>query len=303
MFLLCGYYTLSALQSCRMPSALDTLTQINLDDFFDSMGVRRLRPTPLRWLFWPPARRFARLMVEFDDRVGAQGLAAGSAWLLQKMTGGLKVAGRSHIPASGPVFILSNHPGMADTIALFASLGLRPDLRVIALERPFLQALPNVSQQMIYVPTSEAERMRVVRAGVKHLKQGGALLTFPAGEIEPDPAAFGSNEAAASLLRWSDSIELFARLAPQTPLIPAIVSHVVSPAALHHPLTRLRPTQRDKEKMAAALQVMWPPYQNRAARVAFGPPVVSQPPTPVMPMVVEQARRLIETPPTDWGHH
>lgn len=285
-----------------MPLALNTLTYINLDDFFDSMGLHRLRHTPARWLFWPAARRFARLMVEFDARVGAQGLAAGSAWLLQKMTGGLRVAGRVHVPATGPVFILSNHPGMADTIALFASLTARPDLRVIALERPFLQALPNVSRQMVYVPTNDAERMKVVRAGVKHLKQGGALLTFPAGEIEPDPAAFGVGAATATLQRWSESIELFARLAPHTSLIPTIVSHVVAPAALHHPLTRLRPTQRDKEKMAAALQVMWPPYQNRAARVAFGPPVSARPPTPVMPVVVQQARRLIETPPTDWEH-
>lgn len=283
-----------------MPSTLDTLTHINLDDFFDSMGAPRLRPTPARWLFWPAARRFARLMVEFDDRVGAHGLAAGSAWLLQRMTGGLCVAGQGHVPASGPAFILSNHPGMADTLALFASLAARPDLRVIALDRPFLQALPNVSRQMIYVPANEAERLSVVRAGVKHLKQGGALLTFPAGEIEPDPAAFGARAAVATLARWAESIELFARLAPHTQLIPTIVSCVVSPAALHHPLTRLRATQRDKEKMAAALQVMWPGYQRTAARVAFGPPIVARPPTPVMPEVTAQARRLIEAPPTEW---
>lgn len=281
-----------------MPSALDNLTSINLDDFFDSLGWPRGRHTPLRWLFWPAARRFARVMVEFDRRVGAEGLAAGSAWLLRKMTGGLRVAGRRHIPAQGPVFILSNHPGMADTIALFAGLAQRPDLRVIALERPFLQAMPSVSRHMIYVPTNEAERMSVTRAGVRHLRQGGALLTFPAGEIEPDPAAFGAAAATASLAQWSESIELFARLAPQTQLIPAIVSHVVSRAALHHPLTHLRPTQREKEKMAAALQVMWPPFQNLAARVAFGPAVVAQ--SPVMPRVVAQARQLIETPPTNW---
>jgi hypothetical protein len=284
-----------------MPSALDTLTQINLDDFFDSLGWPAGRHTPLRWLFWPAARRFARLMVEFDRKVGAHGLSAGSAWLLQKMTGGLWVAGRNHVPPDGPVFILSNHPGMADTIALFAGLAHRPDLRVIALERPFLQAMPSVSQHMLYVPTNEAERMQVTRAGVRHLRQGGALLTFPGGEIEPDPAAFGKAAATASLAHWSVSIELFARLAPQTQLVPAIVSHVVSRAALHHPLTHLRSTQRDKEKMAAALQVIWPPFQNLAARVAFGPAVAAQ--TPVMPPLLEQARRLIETPPTTWDYH
>jgi acyltransferase-like protein len=285
-----------------MPSALDTLTHINLDDFFESLGWPRGRYTPLRWLFWPAARRFAQLMVEFDRRVGAQGLSAGSAWLLQKMTGGLQVAGQDNVPANGPAFILSNHPGMADTIALFAGLAPRPDLRVIALERPFLRALPNVSRQVIYLPSGEGERMKAVRLGVKHLKQGGALLTFPAGEIEPDPAAFGAEAALASLNRWSDSIELFARFAPQTQLVPAIVSHVVSPAALHHPLTRLRSTQRDKEKMAAALQVMWPPYQDLAARVAFGQAVSAQTPPPVMGAVVEQARRLIENPSTTWEH-
>jgi len=285
-----------------MPSALTTLTQINLDDFFDSMGLLHLRHTPLRWLFWPAARRFARLTVEFDDRVGAQGLAAGSAWLLQTMTGGLWVAGREHVPANGPAFILANHPGMADTIALFASLATRPDLRVMALERPFLRALPNVSQQTIYVPTREAERMNVVRAGVKHLKQGGALLTFPAGEIEPDPAAFGTTAAVASLQHWSESVAVFARLAPQTQLIPTVVSHVVSSAALHHPLTHLRRTQRDKEKLAAALQVMWPGYQHTAARVAFGPPIVANDLTRLMPALIDQARQLIEAPPGEWEH-
>ena len=283
-----------------MPSPLDTLTHINLDDFFESLGWPHGRSTPVQWLFWPAARRFAETMVEFDRRVGTQGLAAGSAWLLQKMTGGLKVAGQNHIPATGPVFILSNHPGMADTIALFAGLAMRPDLRVIALDRPFLRAMPSVSQYMLYVPTNESERMGVMRAGVKHLRQGGALLTFPAGEIEPDPAAFGAKAAVASLERWSESIELFARLAPQTQLVPAIVSQVVSPEALHNPLTRLRRAQSDKERMAVALQVMWPPYQNLAARVAFGPAVSAQSPPPVMRTVVEQARRLIETPPTTW---
>jgi putative hemolysin len=285
-----------------MPSTLDTLTQINLDDFFDSMGLPHWRRTPLRWLVWPAARRFAHVIKEFDDRVGAEGLAAGSAWLLRRMAGGLRVAGRGHVPTTGPVFVLSNHPGMADTIALFASLTARPDLRVLASDRPFLHALPNVSRLMIYIPANESERMSVVRAGVKYLKQGGALLTFPAGKIEPDPAAFGARAAVESLQQWSDSLALFARLAPQMQLLPAIVSHVVSPGALHHPLTRLRHTQRDKEKMAAALQVMWPGYQHLAARVAFGPPVSAVDSTAVMPLVIERARRLIEESPGEEEH-
>jgi hypothetical protein len=102
------------------------------------------------------------------------------------------------------------------------------------------------------------------------LEEGGALLTFPAGEIEPDPATFGLQRAAASLQNWSDSYTLFARLAPRTQFVPALVSHVISPDAQRHPLTLLRRTARDKEKLAAALQVALPRYRDLVARVTFG---------------------------------
>ena len=107
--------------------------------------------------------------------------------------------------------------------------------------------------------------------GARHLQEGGALLTFPAGEIEPDPATFGPQRcAAASLQQWSGSYALFARLAPRTRFVPALVSHVISPDAQRHPLTLLRRTPRNKEKLAAALQVALPRYRNLVARVAFG---------------------------------
>lgn len=252
---------------------LDTLTGISLDDLLNSTGLSWLRRTPLRWLFWPAARRFATVVHEFDQRVGLHGLAQGSEWLLQRMTGGLEVRDALQVPASGPVCILANHPGMTDTVALFASLGGRADLRVIALDRPFLRALPNVAKQLIFVPEDEAGRLSVVRAGARHLKQGGALLTFPAGEIEPDPATFGAAEAMASLLNWSDSHALFTRLVPEVRLLPVIVSQVFSPAAVRHPLTHWRRGRVNKEKLAAALQVMLPSLRDAKVRVAFGAPL------------------------------
>jgi len=259
-----------------MPSAspsIDALTEINIVDFLDSAGLLRFQGTPLRGLFRPAARRFALTAHEFDSRVGEHGLAQGSAWLMGQMTAGMRTSGLEHIPAQGPVFILANHPGMTDTVALFSSLAARPDLRVIALDRPFLRALPHVARQLIFLPDDESGHMAVIRAGAKHLKEGGALLTFPAGEIEPDPATFGPERAVASLQKWSDSYALFARLAPQTRFVPALVSHVTSPAAQRHPLTLLRRTARNREKMAAALQVTSPRYRNLVARVTFGAPL------------------------------
>ena len=146
-----------------------------------------------------------------------------------------------------------------------------PDLRVIALDRPFLRALPNVARHLILVPNHDVGRMGAVRAGVKHLKQGGALLTFPAGEIEPDPATFGRRKALDSLACWSKSFALFARRVPRTRFVPAIVSNVISPEAQRDVLTRLRRTAHDKQRLAAALQVARPRYQKLIAQVAFGP--------------------------------
>lgn len=284
---------------------VEALTEINLDDFFESMGLTQLRwgRGLLRWLFRPAARRFAQTVAAFDEMVVERGLQAGSEWLLKQMTRKLEVAGRENISADGPALILANHPGMADTLALFASVS-RPDLGIIARDRPFLQALPNVARRLIYVPAG-GDRMPVVRAASRHLREGRAVLTFPAGEIEPDPAVMPG--AAASLQNWSQSIGLFARLVPQTRIVPAIVSGVVSRAALRNPLTRLRRTRKDRERMAAALQVMIPAYQGVTVRVAFGPPLAgaelaggSADAATITRAVAERVQSLIETPPAAW---
>ncbi|VTU41268.1 hypothetical protein H4CHR_06003 [Variovorax sp. PBS-H4] len=250
--------------------SIETLTEINIVDLLDSTGLLCLRGTPLRRVFRPVARRFARTAHEFDARVGAHGLAQGSAWLVDRMTAGIVTLGLEHVPRQGPVVILANHPGMTDTVALFASLASRPDLRVIASDRPFLRALPNVARHLIFLPDDEGGRMAVVRTAARHLQEGGALLTFPAGDIEPDPAAFGADRAIASLQNWSNSYALFGRLVPRTRFVPALVSHVISPDAQRHPLTLLRRTARDREKLATALQVALARYRNLVARVTFG---------------------------------
>jgi 1-acyl-sn-glycerol-3-phosphate acyltransferase len=257
-------------------SDLHTLTAINTDDLLDAVGLARWAHSQPLWrrLFRPPARRFAEVAREFDAQVAARGLAQGSAWMLQRMSGGLEVLGAPQVPRDGPLCVLANHPGMTDTVALIASLAARPDLRVIALDRPFLRALPAVARQLIFVPEDDAAgRRAVVRTAVRHLQQGGALLTFPAAGIEPDPAVHGAARALAALEGWSGSYAAFARLVPGTVCLPALVSRVLDPAAQRHPLTRLRRRREDREKLAAALQVALTRYQRGTVRVAFGAPL------------------------------
>jgi putative hemolysin len=281
--------------------ALDALTDINVDDLLDAAGLRWLGRSQLRHLFRRPARRFARLALAFDQRVGTHGLAAGSTWMLKRMTAGLQLGGALGVPSSGPLLVLANHPGMTDTVSLLAALASRPDLRVMAGDRPFLRSLPHVARSLILLPESGGGQLRVLRAAVAHLRQGGALLTFPAGRIEPDPATCGPQPAIESLQRWSDSAVLLARQVPQARWFVALVSNVVSAQAQQHPLTWLRRGARNKEKLAAALQVALPRYRRMTARVDFGPlqDIKAGDAASLHAAMLTQARRLVEELPRD----
>ena len=248
------------------------LTRINVEDSLAAFG---LQPDAafsgmLRKLLWWPADGFAARMLEFDLQVARHGLQTAANWLLPYYSGGLRVTGLQHVAANGAQLIVCNHPGMADTLALLASIA-RTDLRVLAGARPFLQCLRHASEQLILLNADGADELRAVRSALRHLQAGGALLTFPGGEIEPDPAALPG--AAAALTRWSESVGLFARMAPHTQIVPAIVSGAISPASLRNPLTRLRRAPRDQERFAVALQVLWPGYRRAPVHLAFGAPL------------------------------
>src|SRR5215510_1394123 len=135
----------------QMSSNIDALTQINLDDLVSSFGWENqpLLAYPLRKLFAKPARTFAHQMAEFDKAIGVDGLVNASRLTLRHYVCDIRVFGANQLPTSA-FLALSNHPGMSDTLSLFAALH-RPDLKIIALDRPFLNALPNMSKQLAYV--------------------------------------------------------------------------------------------------------------------------------------------------------
>src|SRR5215216_1421393 len=239
-----------------MSSQIDTLTRINLDDLVASFGWQN-QPLPaalLRGLFIRPARKFARQIVEYDNLVGQMGLNEASCQFLQThYIHDLRVHGKEHVPASGPILVLSNHPGMTDTISLFAAID-RADLRIIAIHRPFLASLFNITRRLSYISDEPSERMRAVRQISSHLRAGGAALTFPAGKIEPDPLVHSG--ALESLRNWTDSSGNFLRFAPQTKIVPVFVSGVVWEQTERHWLTRIKKTHEDREKLATALQLL-----------------------------------------------
>lgn len=207
------------------------------------------------------------------------------------MSRGVVVEGADRVPREGPLLVVSNHPGLADAVALFASMP-RDDLRVIAAERPFLSALPNTSRALIPVPDTPNGGLGAARTASRHLRRGGAVITFPGGKIEPDPAVLpGASEA---LEAWSGSVDLFARLVPGLTVVPAVVSGVISASALRNPVSRLRRDPRDRAWLSATLQMLIPALRDVTTRVEFGPPLRAAEGEPVSRRTIEETRRIME---------
>jgi hypothetical protein len=288
-------------------SNVETLTQINVDDLISSFGwqnypfLRRL----LRRAFISPPQRFAHQMVEFDAAIYTHGLVEASRRAARNYVDDIRVFGCERIPAGG-FLALSNHPGMCDTLSLFIALN-RPELKIIALDRPFLNALPNMSKQLAYVTNDAGARFTLIRQVSTHLRTGGAALTFPAGHIEPDPDV--QQGAVDSLCSWTDSVGVFIRMAPDVPVLPVLVRGVVRRKSIHHPLTLLKRSRPEREKLAAALQllthVMFRKKDVRV-RVQIGNPIYAKDlgntrTEVIHAAVLAEMRQLIENPPQGEG--
>jgi hypothetical protein len=292
-----------------MTSQLDTLTQINLDDLVSSFGwEKQPRLAALvRRLFIQPAKKFAQQMVDFDNEVGRNGLAEASRNIMrQRYVYDVRVHGRENVPVTGPALFLSNHPGMTDTISLFVAIN-RPDLHIIAMHRPFLASLTNTAKNLFFIEDEPTKRLNAIRQISAHLRAGGAGLTFPAGEIEPDPDVYPG--ALDSLNNWIDSAGVFVRFAKETQIVPVLVSSVIWQKTARHWLTRFKRTRFEREKLAAALQLL--AMVTRDARpttvhVRFAKPLTldeigSTDSQAIHAKVIERMQGLIQNVPTDEG--
>jgi hypothetical protein len=285
---------------------LRSLTEINLDDLVSSFGWEH-RPTLariLRSIFTSTARKFAGQMLEYDEAVGRLGLAEGGRQTIRRYVRSLRLFSPP-LPDT-PILALSNHPGMMDTLALFTALD-RPDLKIIAVERPFLKSLTYTSKQLFYLSEDPLARMALIRKVSGHLRSGGNALTFPAGRIEPDANVYPG--ALDALADWTDSVGVFIRLAPETAILPVLVRGVIWEKTARHALTRLKKTKEEREKFAAALQLLAHVVWNIKpvdVTVQIGNPITIQKLGNRDTKLIHQAvlmemRRLITNPPQGRG--
>jgi hypothetical protein len=245
------------------------------DEIFYALGLKRrgvFRRTS-GWLFALPTRRFARIMADVDAAVALGGPSAGCQVMLDALGVQTKSAGVENIPSTGPAIILANHPGAYDSMAI-GSLIPRPDLNVIVAKTRLYQVLPHIHPHMHYASQDRSESMTALRQATQHLQEGGMLLQFGSGLIEPDPALFPIDETVFE--RWSPSIEILLRKVPGLQIVPTIASNVLLKRFAQHPFTRLRKGAMDQRRLAEFMQIIqqliFPKSVEAKPNVSFGTP-------------------------------
>jgi hypothetical protein len=280
------------------PDQINAMTRAIVREIVVAMGLppegwqRRL----LEPLFWRPAHRFTRLFTEFNDLTAVHGLSAGARWLQQFFVRDCHVYGAENLPAQGPLLVASNHPGGYDSVLLTANL--RDDLRILASGVPFTMGFPAIREHLIFVTPDPRQRMSAIRAAIQHLQAGGAVLTFATGLVDPDPACMPGSEE--TLQTWSKSLEIFLRKAPQTQIVPAIVSGILSRRSLKTPLLALARQDWEKRKLAEILKIIQLMIYHRPSgdipSISFGRPICADGLEQAvrMPAILAQAGSLLE---------
>ena len=236
-----------------------------------------------------PARNIAKTILDYDASVHSSSLAEGSRWFLNAFDTQVQAYHSERIPQNVPVLFVSNHPGMTDAMAIFATLP-RYDVQVVARANPILPLLRGFQQHIIYVQPNINTRISTVRAITRQLRARQSVLLFPRGTIEPDPTVYPN--AVDELSQWSASLELFMQRIPQLQIVPIVVGGVISNAARRNPLVSLYQTQTRREWVAATLMVLMPAYRPVCVTVRYGHPISATTPN-VMDAVTTQMREMM----------
>jgi hypothetical protein len=203
-------------------------------------------------IFHTPVMRISRLFVELDQNIPSLGWNVAVNHFLENFVTRLNLDGAGNLPTQGPLMVVSNHPAALDVVILAAAVK-RDDLKILASDIPFVQIFPYIREHSIPVYYDLPLRLSTVRRAIQHLNEGGAILIFPRGNVEPDPAV--SPGAVKSMEGWSTSIELFLRKVPQTISVLAVASGMLSPAWYKNPLTQMWKKYEQRQKVAEIFQV------------------------------------------------
>ena len=131
--------------------------------------------------------------------------------------------------------------------------------------------MPNLSRRLLSIDPGASGSVALKKA-VRHLRGGGALLHFPAGQIEPDPRVAPRDRAL--LLPWKPGLDTLlgaaARGRDDVRVVVAAVSGVVSRRALAASTFASRGADRLTDAIVPLLQLTVPGFADAAICVRFG---------------------------------
>jgi hypothetical protein len=259
-----------------MDDEMTALSRSLVVELAGSIGLRdsRLAQGIIWPLFRPVTNRLARIGLAFDRNEAQTGFSKAMGIALQDFASSVAVRGNAEFPLTGPLLVISNHPGTYDSLVIASQLQ-RDDLNFISGDIPFLRKLPHAYRHFFCISDQDNGRTVAARKAIRHLQGGGAMLLYGYGHIDPDPAVY--NDAPGYIDRWSPSIDLFLRAVPETRILITIVSHVVALKWRNSLLHRLRSDPQDRRRLVEFGQVihqlLFPHKLMTAPRVSFGPPL------------------------------
>jgi Putative hemolysin len=159
---------------------------------------------------------------------------------------------RCRIPLSGPLLIASNHPfGVLEGLVLARLLReIRPDVKILA--NHLLARIPEMRPHLIVVDPfggagAKVRNLAGLREALTWLKNGGALLAFPAGEV----ASLKITRRMVADPPWQRGVAALARKA-NVPVLPVFVhgrnGALFQAAGLVHPRLRTMLIPRENLK-------------------------------------------------------
>jgi len=255
-------------------AALEELSVAEIVDAAAARGAPHLVRRAVEMVARIPSRRLGQILARFDRRIDEKGLGVAAREVLVALGATVEVTGA--VPSSGPVLVVTNHPGAYDAFATMASVG-RDDVALVASERAFLRAMPHVTQHLVFVTDSRtagsaAGRAAGLRSALSWLEAGHVLVQFGAGAIEPDARFL--REGEAPLGAWLSGTGVLAARAAVlgAVIVPALVSGVHSRRAKGLAVVRWA-ERHGVTTIAPLIQATLPGFRDVAVSVRFGAPV------------------------------
>jgi 1-acyl-sn-glycerol-3-phosphate acyltransferase len=286
---------------------IEAVTDVLFNQILSVMGLKHLNWIS-KFLFLilsSPIKRMSGMLVELDENIAQKGGNQAAKEFMSYFVNDVNLLGAENIPEQGPLLLMCNHPAAYDVIILAACIR-RDDLKILGSDVQFIKKFPKIANLIIPVPYHVPSRLQTVRASINHLKNGGAVLIFPRGDVEPDPAV--SPGAEHSLDGWSASLELFLRKVPQTISIVAIASGILSKKWFKNPVIKLWKKYEQRQKVAEIFQIATQLITGKMPKttpmVSFSPPLSiddlggeNAPGGTLLANLIEQARQLLANHP------